>query len=156
VPDLAAQRLILVLNSARDGAHAAADVERAWTTASVEERDEVERLVDQLGAEVGFAAATGDLDRFRDSREYDLWRIATRGGSRTAEWRARIKAAPTTRERVRLALVAPLVNTDHLTAQRGRPPTRREIGLEFVRRLGHGLREMWAALADRIKGGVQR
>ena len=151
VPDLAAQRLILVLNAARGGAHASADVDRAWTTASADERGGVERLVADLGAEVGFAAGTGDLERFRHTREYDLWRIASEGGSRSAEWWARIEAAPTTRERLRLALAAPRVNTDHLTARRGRPPTRGEIVLEFGRRLGHGLREIAAALGDRLR-----
>ena len=82
VPDLAAQRLILVLNAARGGAHASADVHRAWTTASTDERGGVERLVADLGAEVGFAAGTGALERFRHAREYDLWRIASEAAAR--------------------------------------------------------------------------
>lgn len=73
VPSVAAQSLILVLNAARAGGHASVDVRAAWTGASEARKDEIRVLRDELEAQVGFAAATGGLEDFRDAREYDLW-----------------------------------------------------------------------------------
>ena len=150
VPGLAAQRTILVLNAARGGFHAPQDLAAAWGSTSEAERREVLMLVSDLDAHVAFAAATGDLDRFRGERQYDLWRIMSQGGSRTAEWMARIKAAPTAREALRLALIAPIVNTDHLTVILGRPPSPSEIAREFVRRLRKGAGEIATSLGARL------
>ncbi len=145
VPSLTGQTLILVLNAARSSPHGAADLETAWEAAPPERQRAVRDLVAELGAEVAFAAATGDLERYRGARGYDLWRVTTQGGTRFEEWLARVKAAPTVGEALRLALRAPLVNTDHLAVMLGRPPTRMDVVREFFARPLRGVREQWIA-----------
>lgn len=152
VPSITAQTLLLVLNSARSATHGELDVETTWTGASIERRIDVERLVRELGAEVAFAAATGELDRFRDRRDYDLWRVTTRGGTRFEEWWARVKAAPSIGAAARVALRAPLVNTDHMATMLGRPPTRPEVVREFVARPARGIVEQMG----KLRRGAQR
>ena len=101
---------------------------------------------------MAFAAATGELDRFRDRRDYDLWRVTIQGGTRFEEWWARIKAAPSIGEAARVALRAPLVNTDHMAALLGRPPTRPEIVREFAARPARGIVEQM----ERLRRGQRR
>lgn len=147
VPGLAAQVLILVLNAARTMATSPShDVQIALLGADDERRAEVAGLVESLDARVAFAAATGNLDDYRDDREYALWRAVSQGGTRLEEWRARIVAAPTWREAARIALFAPRVNVEHLSIVLHRPPTRWEIAREFVARPVRGLREQLRAL----------
>lgn len=143
VPDLDGQTLTLLLHAGRSqgSIKAEQDVRRAWDEASPERRASVEALVGRLGAEVGFAAAVGGLERYRDRPDYRLWRVSSQGGTRLQEWRARIAAAPTLRAKASVAMLAPMVNVEHLTAQLGRPPTRAEIAREFVDRPLRGVRE---------------
>jgi hypothetical protein len=141
VPSVPAQALVLLLHAARSPGSGSAerDIDIAWHSADPELRAQVEELVDRLDAEVGFAAAVGDLDAYRDRPEYELWRVAARGGSRLDEWRARIKAAPTWRSRVSVVLRAPLVNTEHLAMVLWRRPTRLEVVREFFARPYRGV-----------------
>ena len=67
----------------------------AGPTRRHDRRREIEALAVDLDAPVAFAAATGGLERYRDERDYRLWKVITEGGTRSAEWRARIRAAPT-------------------------------------------------------------
>ncbi|HKX68278.1 MAG TPA: 2-nitropropane dioxygenase [Intrasporangium sp.] len=151
VPGAVGQSVILVLNAARGGGlHGRRrDVDAVWGSATPERRGEVEVLVADLGAEVAFAAATGNLERFRGAPDYDLWRIARDGGTRLEEWLARIKAATTWRDRLHVALRAPLVNTDHLGVRLGHAPSKTETLREFVARPVRGLAEETRALRTR-------
>ena len=79
VPNLTAQRLILLLHAARDRADKASDIHFCWHEASTAERAEVAALARRLDAEVALAAATGGLERYRDRPEYDLWRMFADG-----------------------------------------------------------------------------
>ena len=97
-------------------------------------------------APVAFAAAVGRLERFRGERDYRLWKIASMGGSRTAEWWARVRAAPSIGMALRVVAHAPLVNVDRLAHRLGRTPTRGEILAEFFRRIAHAIREAWLGL----------
>lgn len=144
VPSLAAQILVLVLHAARSPASGRGpmDISSSWGAADEMTRQEVERLVVALDAEVGFAAGVGDLDAYRDRRDHDLWKVVSQGGTRIQEWRARVKAAPTRRRALAVALRAPLVNTEHLAMVLGRPPTRWEVVVEFFDRPARGLREL--------------
>jgi hypothetical protein len=139
VPSLTAQRLILLLNAARSPRPEV--VTMLWTDAAADDRAAVSALADVLDARVALAAATGDLERFRADRAYDLWTVITQRGSRTAEWRARVRAASTLRGKLRIVLRAPLVNVEHLEHRLGRPPSRAEIVREFFSRPVAALRE---------------
>lgn len=152
VPSAAAQALILVLNAARAGGHAQVDLDAAWTGATEARKDEIRALRDELEAHVGFAAATGGLEDFRDAREYDLWRLTVEGGTRMEEWVARIRATPSRREALRLAWRAPQVNVDHLAYRLGRRPTRTDVVREFLARPARGLHEEIAAFVRRRRG----
>ena len=141
VPGVTAQAVLLLLNAARAPRQARSDVSAAWRQASDEQRTEIERLVSRLHAEVAFAAATGGLERHVDARDYRLWKVASEGGSRSEEWWARIRAAPSVWAGLRIAARAPLVNVDHLAHRLDRTPTRGDIVLEFLRRPIRAVRE---------------
>lgn len=143
VPSLAAQALVLMTHAARsrNNPRAQSDVEVVWGDASAQRRADIAALVAELGAEVAFAAAIGDLDQYRDRPDYLLWKVVSQGGTRLEEWRARVRAAGSPAAAVVVMLQAPLVNVEHLAALLGRPPTRVEIVKEFFARPLRGLRE---------------
>jgi hypothetical protein len=141
VPAVPAQALLLVLHAARasNPARARLDVATAFTDQPEAVRAQVRSLVRAWGAEVAFAAATGGLDAHRAHPHYLQWRVASQGGTRLEEWRGRLRAAPSRRHAVRVALRAPLVNTQHLTVVLGRAPTTVEVAQEFTRRTRRAL-----------------
>jgi hypothetical protein len=146
VPGVAAQGVLLVLNAARSLNRRRADVNNAWLDASTERRAEMEALVADLDGSVAFAAAIGDLEQYRGERDYRLWKVVSQGGSRSAEWLARIGAAPNLAAALRVVARAPRVNVDRLAHRMGRPPTRREILAEFLRRPARAVGDVCAAL----------
>lgn len=149
VPSLLGQRLILLLHAARSGPHHP-DLDRAWTRATDEDRDEVRRLAAELDAEVGLAAAVGGLDAFRDHPDYPLWRYFSEGSpGRLAEWRARWRTART--PGTKLAVARALLFFDHalLEAELGRRPTARDIARRLAARWGRLLAEARHALMRR-------
>jgi hypothetical protein len=152
VPDLVHQRVILLLNAARGGPRADHDLTVAWLELDDEQRRAIRAAAASLGADVALAAAIGELDHHTHARDHNLWKVTSQGGTRTEEWLARIKAAPTTRERVRVALSAPKVNTEHLAVRLGHEPTRPEVAVEFVNRAWRALTETTARLAHRVAG----
>ena len=125
VPDRTAQRLVLVLHSARSGG--TSDVDLAWYAADPVEQDAVRALAVELRAEVALAAGIGELELHRDHPTYRLWRHFSQGGSRTDEWRARLAAASGARAKAHLVTAVLRVNRDHLRMELGRPPTRAEV-----------------------------
>ncbi|WP_308467506.1 nucleotidyltransferase family protein [Rathayibacter soli] len=139
VPAVTAQAMILLLNAARTTPPGA--VAPLWADADEQLRTDVRQLVAQLHADVAFAAATGDLEHWRSARTYPLWKVITSGGSRAAEWRARVRAAPNFFEAARIVARAPAVNVEHLTHVLGRRPTRTEIVREFFGRPVTALRQ---------------
>jgi Uncharacterised nucleotidyltransferase len=149
VPSVTAQAVLLVLNAARSQARDRRDLAAAWYDASDERRVEMEALVEALDAPVAFGAALGRLDRYRGERDYRLWKVVSQGGSRSEEWWARVRAAPTFAEAVRVVAHAPRVNVDHLAYRLGRRPTRGEIAIEFFHRPAQAIGEAWRALIGR-------
>lgn len=139
VPGVIEQAAILTLNAARGGN--AVDLRRVWHDADPQRRSEIERVIDALDARVAFSAAVGDLERYRHEPDYALWKVVSEGGSRSAEWWARVRAAPSPREALRIIGRAPLVNVEHLSHRLGRSPTRAEIVGEFFVRPVRALRE---------------
>jgi hypothetical protein len=151
VPSLPAQVLIMVLNAARSGGASSrmALVLAAWEETPPAVCEEVMSLVSTFHAEVAFSAGLGELEQFRGRREYLLWKVASQGGTRLEEWVARVRAAPTALTALRVALRAPLVNTEHLALRIGHPPTRLEVLREFVARPYRGLAQEVRRLGDR-------
>lgn len=143
VPAVTDQICVLVLHAGRSvsGGQATADVTHAWHGADATTQSAVRARVEQLHAQVAFAAGLGELDTLPPSHERDLWAAVTRPG-RVQEWRARIAAAPDLRSKARLLARAPLVNTDHLATRLGRRPTPLEVAAAFVDRLRRGAREL--------------
>lgn len=143
VLDPAAQALVLCLHAARSfgDAKAARDLDHAWHQATPERQQEIQAWVDALQAHVAWAAVVGNLDDYRDHPAYRLWLVASRGGTRAQEWRARVAVAPTLRAKVRVTARAFVVNTDHLAILLRRRPTRIEVVRAFF---GRG----WRLLAD--------
>jgi len=102
---------------------------------------------------VAFAAAVGELERYRGEPDYRLWNVVSEGGSRSEDWWARVRAAPSFAAAMRVVARAPLVNVDHLAHRLGRPPTRFEIVTEFFARPARAVGEAGRALRRR---GAQR
>jgi hypothetical protein len=153
VPSLPAQALLLILNAGRSRATDRPDVVVAWRDATDERRRQIEGLVADLDAPVAFSAAVGGLERYRGERDYRLWKVTSEGGSRSEEWWARVRAAPTFAAALRVIARAPLVNVDHLAHRLGRRPTRLEIVTEFFARPARAVGEAGRALRRR---GAQR
>ncbi len=139
VPDLTAQRLILVLHSARSGG--GGDVDLAWERTEAGEQDAVRALAAELGAGVALAAGIGELELHRGAPTYALWHHFVHGGTRFDEWRARLSAATTARGKAELVTAAMRVNRDHLRMELGRPPTRQEIRTRQLLRVRHAVKE---------------
>lgn len=150
VPSELDQALLILLHGARDTTRGRTDIDRVRAALSTSELDEVESLAHRLGAEVALAAARGDLARFRDRADHDLWVVASTGGTRLQEWRARLRAAATARERARLLGEVLLVNRDHLRMRLGREPTRAEWLRATLRRPAVAVREVGVLLARRL------
>jgi hypothetical protein len=146
VPGRTAQRLILVLHSARSGG--TTDVELPWERAEPDERMAVRALAAELGAEVALAAGIGELELHRKDPTYALWHHFVHGGSRWHEWRARLTAARGPRAKAELLTSALWVNRDHLRMELGRPPTRREVRDRQVLRVRRAAREV----SGRVRG----
>ena len=143
VPPRDAQAALLLLHAARGGGDlkAANDVEWVWNAVDDAQRQRILGWIDRLDARLGFSVITGTLDDHRDDPAYDLWRVASRGGTRMDEWRARVRAARGVRAKVQVAARSVLVNVEHLTIVRGRPVSRGEVVAEFFERPLRGLRE---------------
>ena len=140
VPDVVGQRLILLLHAARDLGHYQTDVESAWLVASAEERDNVRSLARVLDAEVALAAATGQLEEFRERPEYDLWRLYADGATTTTGFKrmaAEMKAAPAGYRLARVRVVGYSLGTLILVPQRlshqlARRPTATEVAAGYA------------------------
>lgn len=139
VPAMGAQRLILLLHAARDLPRYASDVDLAWGRASEDERMQLQRLAEELRAEVAVAAATGRLETYRDRPEYALWRLYSEGAVTTAGFRrviAEVRAAPDGIDRPRLRVTGYVLHAlvfmpRRLASQSGNKASWREIGSAY-------------------------
>ena len=152
VPDVVAQRLILILHAVRGGDIGSRDIHLAWTEASETERDAVDGLAARLQASVALAAGTGRLDEYRDHRSYALWRALSAGEiSRTTLWWARVKAQPNPVHAIRTAvhLIAP--KPDRLERELGHKPG----AVQIAKAWGH---QLWLAASElgRLAGRTVR
>ena len=150
VPSLTAQAVLLTLNAARAGGRGRT-ASLIWDALDDPARAACRALVDRLDAQVAFAAAHGELERFAHRPEYLLWKVASQGGTRTEDWLGRVRAARTLREKAVLVLRAPLVNTERLAHKLGHTPGAAEIAREFLERTARGARELIRAAGSRIR-----
>lgn len=129
VPGVEHQRLILLLHAARSSGPHHRDIGPAWRSADDTTRARMRVLAAEFHAELPLAAAIGELDQFKNDRRHQLWEqfSSSTPHSRSSEWWARIKAARTPGDAVRLAARSLLVNTDHMAMELGRRPTRKEV-----------------------------
>jgi hypothetical protein len=149
VPSSTAQAVLLVLNDVRS--RKAARTMVRWVDRPGLDRADVMDLVARLDARVAFAAAVGDLARYRGERDYPLWKGITEGSTRTGEWWARVRAARTPREALSIVVRAPLANVERLTHQLGRRPTRGEVLRATAMRPVRALRELSASVRRRVR-----
>lgn len=156
VPDPTAQRLLLILNAVRGGPARHAEIDHLWTSATPQEREVVERLAVETGAQVALAAATGKLDDYVGYREHDLWKMLSMGETAPmALWRARVRAQPTAKAALREGIKLVVPNSRRLAFQLGRPLNRRELAVAWAERFFEGLRALTGALG-RAVGQLKR
>lgn len=149
VPNRTGQILVLVLHAGRSPG-GGSELALAWHAITEEERVEVRAMATRLRAETGLAAGLGELDSILDDETADLWRFYSRGGTRSDEWRARLRAAPSRREAMRVLTSALPVNRAHLRMELGRAPTRRDVARRQVRRVRVLGAELAAAVRRRL------
>lgn len=119
VPSLAAQRLILLLNTAR-GATRHSDVVTTWELGSRAERQQVRDLAAHLDAEVALAAALGELDGYTGRREHDLWQVLSAGtGTPLRLWWAHVKAEDNVWAAIRRGVVLAFPKPDRMSRAAG-------------------------------------
>ncbi|MFQ6173049.1 nucleotidyltransferase family protein [Oryzobacter sp. R7] len=154
VPDPISQSLVLLLHAARSTTPGVEhpDVEPNWTDRTPEDRDRIRALAAETGATVALAAATGTLGEHRDDPEAALWRVFSEGGDRLDEWEARLRSARGARAKASVVLRSFGVNRYYLAQRLGHEPSRREVAVEFARRLGAAGR----GLATRVRSGADR
>ena len=139
VPSVDAQRLLLLLHAARNGALGPADVRLAWSSATPTEQGRVQALAVRLRAEVALAATTGHLEDYADRAEYALWRVAGLPAPDAFEaWLAHVQAAPSALSRIRAILYPFSAKSDRLEVDLQRPATSREVFQRYGLRLIHG------------------
>lgn len=151
VPNLTAQRLIMILHAARGGRpRDAADIESAWHAVTDAERDAVEALAGKLRARVALYAGTGRLDELVGEHSYLLWReLSSPTQSLASMWWARVRAEPTLASGVRKGIHLVLPNTRRMETWLGRRPTWRDVAIAYVSRIRLGGRAIRAALTGR-------
>lgn len=137
VPELLAQRLLLLVHAARaSSSKADHDVEVAWGALDPAGQQQVVALARELGAEVPLGVVTGCEELVVGGRDEHLWRALDAGQGPTAVWRARLRDARGLREHARVLTQALQVNRDHLALRLGHAPSAREVRREWWARWG--------------------
>lgn len=132
VPDLTAQRLLLLVHAARDAmGRARHDVRVSWTDVDPQGRERIDALAAELGAQVPLALVTGRPERAVGGKDEHVWRAVHRRASSSEVWRARLRDARGLRATARVALEAAQVNRDHLGLRLGHPPSPQEMRREW-------------------------
>lgn len=157
VPDVTAQRLILILHAVRSGHLQHSDILNAWQRASDEQRLAIDALAEHLQAEVALAAGTGRLDDHRDSREYDLWQVLSTGDKSLSRlWLARVKAQPTKVAALRMGVKLVLPNRNRMAQLLGRQPRLREMVREHMQRAQTATGELGKLLQSAVRRRTTR
>lgn len=141
VPDVTAQRLILLVHAARSGG--SRDVEISWDEADPDEQSRIRDLARRLDAEIALAGALGRLDEYRDHRAYRLWRtFADPTSTRWDELRGRVEANPRLLGKAEILLRALVPNFEHLQMAAGHRLSRRDRAYAWQERYRRAWREL--------------
>lgn len=146
VPSVTAQRLLLLLHAARSENLGGLDYQNNWANISAWEQTQVRELAQELQAEVALAAAIGELEQFASDREYDLWKVPVMIAQQSELWKARVKAAPSFREKARQVVKIVRPNRDHIALELGHEPTKADIARITGQRLQTLTRTLFARL----------
>lgn len=149
VPRTLEHALIILVHAARSPESMTQDVGHLAEVLTEADWRRLEQRAAELEATVAFAAATGQLPNYRDRPTHDLWLVLSHEGTRSQEWRARMKAATTVGGKLAVALRAPLPNVDHLRMDLGREPTALEITRATVSRPVRAVTELLTGRARR-------
>lgn len=152
VPDRTSQHLLLLLHAARTGppGRAHPDIGPNWTALDPATRSAVRTLAAQLDAEIGLAAATGDLAAYAGDPRAALWWHVSAGGNRLDEWVARWRVAVGPWAKASVLARSVTVNRYYLRQRLGHEPTTREIAVEFARRIGQAGADARSIAAGRL------
>lgn len=147
VPDLTAQRLVMLVHAARNsGAAASPDGMRAWDGADVDSRARVEALAQELGAQVPLLIATGRAGETDGMPGARVWLALGDHADPTTVWWMRLREARGLRAKLRIMWLAAHVNPDHLALRLGRAPSRADLRREWLARIPRGSRRLWAMI----------
>jgi frataxin-like iron-binding protein CyaY len=142
VPGLQHQALLIVLHAARDPHRGASDVDFVGKALGREEWERLEVLAEEVGASITLAAATGGLAAWQGHPDHDIWRVASRGGTRVELFRARWRASRSGRERWALLRGLLVVNRDHLRMKLLREPRPADYAVELRERVREAVRSL--------------
>ncbi|MDO4919676.1 PqqD family peptide modification chaperone [Kocuria sp.] len=149
VPATLDHALVILVHAARSPESRQQDVGHLSEVLNPEDWRLLEERARELSASVAHAAATGHLARYRDHPSHDLWLVLSQEGSRSQEWRARMRAATTPWGKLRVALRAPLPNVDHLRMDLEREPTVVDIARATLARPATAVRDLVGGRARR-------
>lgn len=156
VPDLRAQRLLLLVHATRDAmGRREHDLAVSWEQADDAERAAIDDLADRLGARVPLALITGRPERAAGEPHLRTWQAAFDGSSATDMWRARLQDARGL-ARLRLLLRAARLNPDHLALRLGHAPSAEERRSEWWDRWRRGWRGLRARSRARRAGSSEQ
>ncbi len=127
-------RALVYVHAARSTASVKPDVVYLDDVLSRSEIEAVQNRIQDLNAELAFAAARGSLEDFSEHRDYLLWKSSSEQVPKYIRWTARLKSARGLGAKVKTLRDIFFVNTDHLAMSLGREPTRQEIVEKFFSR----------------------
>ncbi len=127
-------RALVYVHAARSTSSVKPDVVHLDDVLSEAQMQLVQRRVQELNAELAFAAARGSLDDFSTHRDYLLWKSSSEQVPEYIRWKARLRSARGLRAKASTLRDIFFVNTDHLAMSLGREPTRQEVREKFFSR----------------------
>ncbi len=127
-------RIIVYVHSARSTSIVKPDVQYLDELLSAQEKEALEVRVQELEAELAYAAALGRIDQYQDRKDYLVWKTASEKTSDLTRWYARVQAAPSLGAKAQTVLDIFRVNRDHLAMELGHEPSKQEIRQKFFSR----------------------
>lgn len=134
LPSLVDSRIFVVVHAARSAAQINSDIDHLRSSLTSADWQTMRDRVSDVGAELAFAAALGEIERFDKHPDYLLWKSVSEETPLYLQWRARFKHAQGLRRKTRVLLSILRVNRDHLAMELGHPPSPQEIREKFFSR----------------------